>query len=144
MSNIKQLSILTGLLMTGLVFGDAKSKPSAGPMKVEEPSDSGIRNRDVKNVKISKEQRALARGLTAEQKQAFRDRKEKMQEMIALITEKRQALQAAKPDERAALARELHSLILEKEPAGMDITGQARVKSDKPAAKPPSKWSHSR
>ena len=103
MSNIKQLSILTGLLMTGLVFGDAKSKPAAGPMKAEEPSDSGVRNREVKSAKISKAQHTPALGLTAEQKQAFRERKEKMQDMIALITEKRRALQAAKPDERAAL-----------------------------------------
>jgi hypothetical protein len=125
MKMTKRTTLLAGLVSLGMAFGDPKiktavkpdmkAKPAAGQMQVEEPSLAAVPAPE-RDAKISKAQRNRARGLTAEQKQAFRERKEKMQEMITLITEKRRALQAAKPEERAALARELHSLILEKDP----------------------------
>jgi len=116
-----------------------KAKPSAGQMQVEEPSVGASANPPIlHSAKISKEQRAPARGLSADQKQAFHDRKEKMQRMITLITEKRRALQAAKPEERAALALELHRMILDRDPDGLTVTGQARVSGpDKSSAANP-------
>lgn len=149
MKMAKHMTVLAGLLAVGAAFGDAKAKTkpeakakaSAGQMQVEEPSvGTPAAPAIVHSAKISKEQRAPARGLSAEQKQAFRDRKEKMQQMITLITEKRRALQAAKPEERAALARELHSMILERDPEGLALTGQARVAApspEKPAVNAP-------
>jgi len=89
------------------------SAPGPGRMQVEEPAAAA---RDT-NAQTSKAwQKSHAKGLTDAQKAAFRERKEKMEGMVALIKAKRKALQDAKPEERAALARELHSLILEKDP----------------------------
>ncbi len=82
----------------------------AGPMQVEEPISAPSLNDKITDPHIR------AKGLSERQKEAFRKRKEKMQEMMALIKAKRSALQNAKPEERAALARELHNLILEKNP----------------------------
>jgi hypothetical protein len=103
-----------------------KQKSSAGPMQVDQPS---VKSSPTRTTKALKAKRAPARGLTAEQKLAFRVRKEKMQSMIALINEKRRAMEAAKPNERAALARELHSMILEREPTSGSINTHARVSS---------------
>ncbi|MEO6094681.1 MAG: hypothetical protein ABIW76_03030 [Fibrobacteria bacterium] len=84
----------------------------SGRMQVEEPKaavpmGAAEESRDWQN--------HHARGLTEAQKQAFRGRKEKMEGMIAVIKEKRKALRDAKPEERAMIARELHSFILEKD-----------------------------
>lgn len=90
-----------------------ESAPGPGRMQVEEPTTAA---RDT-NAQTSKAwQKSHAKGLTDAQKAAFRERKEKMEGMVSLIKAKRKALQDAKPEERAALARELHSLILEKDP----------------------------
>jgi hypothetical protein len=90
----------------------AKS-PVSGRMQVEEPKSAA----PMSPARESKAwQKNHSRGLTDAQKNAFRERKESMESMIAVIKEKRKALRDAKPEERAALARELHSLILEKDP----------------------------
>lgn len=68
-----------------------------------------------------------AKGLTEEQKQAFRDRKDRMQNMMALIKEKRMAMRDAEPERRAALAKELHNLILEEEGQGQAASSAART-----------------
>ena len=103
--------------------------PGPGRMQVEEPKPAA----PVATARESKAwQKNHARGLTEAQKQAFRDRKEKMETMIAVIKEKRKAMAAAKPEERAAIARELHSLILEKDPA-VTAEATARMGAD-PAA----------
>jgi hypothetical protein len=92
---------------------NASARPGSGRMQVEEPKAAV----SIGTAKESRNwQKNHARGLTEVQKQAFRERKEKMEGMIAVIKEKRKALRDAKPEERAVLARELHSLILEKDP----------------------------
>ncbi len=130
-----RMMAMMGVMAIGFTFGDtvkrgghvkvtSKIKASKAPMKVEEPSEKAISSHSAKNVKL---ERNRVRGLSSEQKKAFRERKEKMQQMVTVITEKRRALQAAKPEERAALARELHSLILERDPEGLGASGTARV-----------------
>jgi hypothetical protein len=90
----------------------ASTRAGSGRMQVEEPKASV----SMGTAKESRNwQKTHARGLTEVQKQAFRERKEKMEGLIAVIKEKRKALRDAKPEERAVLARELHSLILEKD-----------------------------
>lgn len=102
--------------------------PGPGRMQVEEPG-SNSPDRDANASKAW--QKTHSKGLTDEQKTAFRERKEKMEGMIALIKAKRKALQDAKPEERAALARELHSLILEKDPdASSSMAAAASVRGD--------------
>lgn len=108
----------------------AEAMPGSGRMQVEEPATS-----DQPGANASKAwQKSHPKGLTDAQKTAFRERKEKMEGMIALIKAKRQALRDAKPEERAAIARELHVLILEKDgETGAVTTAAARVE-DKSAA----------
>jgi len=106
------------------------SMPGPGRMQVEEPASAA---RDT-NAQTSKAWRkSHAKGLTDAQKAAFRERKEKMEGMVSLIKAKRKALQDAKPEERAALARELHSLILEKDPdpSAVAAATAARVEDNK-------------
>src|SRR5690606_35930539 len=67
-----------------------------------------------------------SQGLTQEQKRAFRERKDQMQEMMALIKEKRMAMRDAEPGKRAVLARELHNLILEEGDYGNQASAAAR------------------
>jgi hypothetical protein len=110
----------------------ADSAPGPGRMQVEEPASAA----SAPDAKASKAwQKSHAKGLTEAQKAAFRERKEKMEGLIALIKAKRKALRDAKPEERAALARELHSLILEKDPDPSDLAAAARVE-DKVAPAP--------
>ena len=101
--------------------------PGPGRMQVEEPA-STTANPDQRDSKAW--QKSHAKGLTEEQKAAFRERKDKMEGMIALIKAKRKALQEAKPEERAALARELHSLILEKDSDPSEVASAASVRTD--------------
>ncbi|GEM_PF-5178870 len=117
---------------------NVKAAPGPGRMQVEEPKSSA----PMGSAKESKAwQKNHARGLTEDQKKAFRERKEKMEAMITVIKEKRKAMRDAKPEERAALARELHSLILEKDPAAgtgtTGVTAAARVAPEKPAVAAP-------
>jgi hypothetical protein len=101
--------------------------PGPGRMQVEEPA-SAAANTDQRDSKAW--QKSHAKGLTEAQKAAFRERKDKMEGMIALIKAKRKALQEAKPQERAALARELHSLILEKDSDPSEVASAASVRID--------------
>ena len=116
----------------------ATVKAAAGKMQVEEPK-AGAPINDARESKAW--QKTHAKGLTDEQKAAFRDRKVGMEAMITVIKAKRKALHDAKPEDRAALARELHSLILEKDGEGTaSVTAAARVegkaKEEKPAIAP--------
>ena len=134
------LAVIAGLLSIGIALADEKSKPVApkkivvktnsravtGPMRVDEPSNNPAKKTEFK---ISKAQRERLRDLTFEQKLAFRLHQEKMQAMIGVITEKRRILQAAKPRERAALAMELHTFILDRESGGRSAAVPARVSS---------------
>jgi hypothetical protein len=107
------------------------SAPGPGRMQVEEPA-AAASNPDARDSKAW--QKIHAKGLTDAQKAAFRERKEKMEGMIALIKAKRKALQDAKPQERAALARELHSLILEKDTDPSEVASAASVRSEENGA----------
>ncbi len=103
----------------------AKASPVSGKMQVDEPKASV----PMASAKSSKAwQKSHAKGLTDSQKAAFKERKESMTAMIAVIQAKRKAMHDAKPEDRAALARELHSLILEKDGEGTtSVTAAARV-----------------
>jgi hypothetical protein len=101
------------------------SAPGPGRMQVEEPSTAAS-DPDARDSKAW--QKSHAKGLTDAQKAAFRERKEKMEGMIALIKAKRKALRDAKPGERAALARELHSLILEKDSDPSQVASAAALR----------------
>lgn len=103
------------------------SAPGPGRMQVEEPASASTKT-DGRDSKAW--QKSHAKGLTDAQKAAFRERKEKMEGMIALIKAKRKALQDAKPQERAALARELHSLILEKDSDPSEVASAASVRAE--------------
>jgi hypothetical protein len=112
--------------------------PGPGRMQVDEPASAND-NPDQRDSKAW--QKSHAKGLTEEQRAAFRERKDKMEGMIALIKAKRKALQEAKPEERAALARELHSLILEKDSDPSDVASAASVRNDDNGGSPASSTS---
>jgi hypothetical protein len=115
-----------------------KVQADPGRMQVEEPDASSFRKTPAPAgaARESKAwQKSHARGgLTEAQKQAFRERKEKMEGWITVIKEKRKALAAAKPEERAAIARELHTLMLEKDPGNAPVGVAARVSADNASA----------
>jgi hypothetical protein len=132
----KALSI-AGLVFLGIAHaappdtaaGTSKVRPSPARMQVEEPkaSPAGTASKGQPKAKQS----ARARALTESQKQAFRERKEKMEGMIAVIKQKREAMAMAKPEERAAIAHELHNLMLEKDPGAENpMATAARVAGD--------------
>jgi hypothetical protein len=104
-----------------------KTTSGSGKMQVEEPELSA----PLKSARESKAwQKSHSRGLTEAQKAAFRERKEKMEGLITLIKEKRKALAAAKPEDRAAIARELHTLMLDKDPGpGFNATARTAQES---------------
>src|SRR4051794_24937694 len=72
------------------------SAPGPGRMQVEEPATAAARDTNAQSSKAW--QKSHAKGLTDEQKAAFRERKEKMEGMVSLIKAKRKALQDAKPE----------------------------------------------
>jgi hypothetical protein len=114
-----------------------KERAVPGRMQVEEPDAAAFPKAPASAARESKAwQKSHARGgLTEAQKQAFRERKEKMEGWIAVIKEKRRALAAAKPEERAAIARELHALMLEKDPGNVPAAGvAARLSTDNSAS----------
>ncbi|MDQ3000659.1 MAG: hypothetical protein M3Y08_05305 [Fibrobacterota bacterium] len=107
-----------------------KAAPGPGRMQVDEPKTAAPMGMARESKAWQKKN--AARGLTDKQKQAFRERKQKMEGMIAVIKEKRLAMRDAKPEERAALARELHNLILEKDgkDGGTSMGATARVSKE--------------
>ncbi len=111
---------------TNKIAVKTSSRAAAGPMRVDEPSNKPVQKSEFK---ISKAQRERLQDLSFEQKLAFRLHQEKMQAMINVITEKRRLLQAAKPRERATLAIELHTFILDRETGSRGPVVPARVSS---------------
>lgn len=106
-------------------------KPAPAAMAVDEPAPAA----EPTPASESKAwQRKHSRGLTEEQKAAFRDRKAKMESLIAVIQAKRKAMRDAKPEERAAIARELHTLMLENAGDQGNTGVTARVKPDDASA----------
>lgn len=82
--------------------------PGSGRMQVEEPKSAAPMSPGRESKAWQKNH---SRGLTDAQKKAFRERKENMEGMIAVIKEKRKALRDAKPEERAALALDRKSVV---------------------------------
>lgn len=108
-------TLSTGLLAAGLVLaGAAPSLAGPGPMQVEEPS----LNQAAPPIQPEKDKASWknkkSATLTPEQQAALKNRRETMKDMLTLIQQKRRALLEARPEDREALARELHNLILEK------------------------------
>jgi hypothetical protein len=111
-----------------------KARPAPLRMQVEEPKSAAPAGAARENQTKAK-QSIRTRALSESQKQAFRERKEKMESLIAVIKEKREAMAAAKPEERAAIAHELHSIMLETDPAADNtLASPARIGGDAPAA----------
>jgi hypothetical protein len=110
----------------------SEAAPGPGRMQVEEPAAAAQPGASASKAW----QKSHSKGLTEAQKTAFRERKEKMEGMITLIKAKRQALRDAKPEERAAIARELHVLILEKDGETGSVTTAAARVEEKASADP--------
>jgi uncharacterized coiled-coil protein SlyX len=101
------------MLAAGLSFGQSAA---GGTMQVEEPSLSQSSPPiNPERESMSWQAKTRPHALTEEQKSAMRDRRERMKAMVAELKQKRKAMDDATPEEKAALARELHSFILEKE-----------------------------
>jgi hypothetical protein len=85
-----------------------------GSMRVEEPSANAARPpiEPERDKQAWKSKRGAS--LTDEQKASLKARQETMKDMMLLIQQKRRAIRAARPEEREALALELHNLILER------------------------------
>src|SRR5262245_30504007 len=100
-------------LACGLSWGGGDDGTTSSDMQVEEPGLARVAPPILPDQE-HKDWKANPDGLTQAQKDALKERQDRMKQMISLIQEKRKAIQAAKPEDKAALARELHSLILEK------------------------------
>lgn len=126
----------TRLVIAGMaLFGATAVHASPGPMQVEEPALIGPKppiqpEKDQDSWKAKK-----SASLTAAQKAALKARQERMDDMVALIRQKRRAIKEAKPEDRQALANELHSLIIEKSNAVE--RGRARSQGRKDASREP-------
>lgn len=107
------------LLGAGFALSVATTASAApGSMRVEEPSANAARPpiEPEKDKQAWKSKRGA--NLTDEQKAALKARQETMKDMMLLIQQKRRAIRAARPEEREALALELHNLILESSEIG--------------------------
>lgn len=103
------------LLGAGLALSAAMSAVAApGSMRVEEPSANAARPpiEPEKDKQAWRSKRGAS--LTDEQKASLKARQETMKDMMLLIQQKRRAIRAARPEDREALALELHNLILER------------------------------
>lgn len=106
-----------------------------GPMQVEEPELKGPKPpiQPEKDQASWKDKKSAS--LTPAQKQALQVRQETMKDMVALIKQKRRALKDARPEDREALALELHNLILEKSQIANSGRSRAERKETKAANK---------
>jgi hypothetical protein len=122
------------LLGTALALG-LPVAAGPGPMQVEEPVSKAAQP----PIQPEKDQAGWKAGksasLTASQKAALKARQETMKDMVALIQQKRRAIKEARPEERQALALELHNLILEQTQAADRGRGKSRKDSQR-AGKP--------
>lgn len=123
------------LLVTAavLALGGTQSLAGPVPMQVEEPKTVGAQppiqpEKDQAGWKSRKNA-----SLTASQKAALKARQDTMKDMMAMIQQKRRAIREAHPEQRQALAQELHELILE-QTQGADRTRSRSA--DRKAAKP--------
>ncbi len=114
MNAARTRSIAARLFAAGLLLWASTALAGPGPMQVEEPG-LGRSNPPIEPEKDQaawKERKSAS--LTPEQKAALKNRQQTMRDMMLLIQQKRRALREARPEDRQALARELHNLILEK------------------------------
>lgn len=115
MMKVKWMVNAAWLLAAGTgLFGASSAIAGPGSMQVEEPSMDGPKP----PIQPEKDQASWKNkrngGLTDAQKDALKARQERMDDMVALIRQKRRAIREARPEQRQALALELHNLILEK------------------------------
>lgn len=109
----KPIPFAAALLGAVLAFCGTPAVAGPGPMQVEEPETEAIQppiqpDKDGEGWKSRKNAT-----LTAAQQAALETRQETMKDMMALIQQKRLAIREARPEDRQALAQELHALILE-------------------------------
>jgi hypothetical protein len=103
-------------------------------MQVEEPDAQSVQppiqpEKDQEGWKARKKA-----SLTASQKAALRTRQETMKDMMALIQQKRLAIREARPEDRQALAQELHAIILEQSQGADRSRGRAAARKAAKAA----------
>lgn len=115
MMTVKWMVKAAWLLAAGTwLLGASTAIARPGPMQVEEPAMNGPKP----PIQPEKDQASWkskrSGGLTAAQQEALKARQERMEDMVALIRQKRRAIREARPEQRQALALELHNLILEK------------------------------
>jgi hypothetical protein len=115
------------LLGAGLALSATTAAVAApGSMRVEEPAANAVRPpiEPEKDKQAWKSKRGAS--LTDEQKAALKARQETMKDMMLLIQQKRRAIRAARPEDREALALELHNMILERS----EIAGRNRGRNE--------------
>lgn len=120
-----------------VVLAPTSPRAAPGSMQVEEPVLGGPKP----PVQPEIDQKAWTSkpqaDLTDEQQASLKARQETMKDMVALIQKKRLAIRDARPEQREALALELHNLILEKGQAehgsGQDVHLEVREARDKAA-----------
>lgn len=125
----RHLTVLASTALIASVSAIAPAYAGPGPMQVEEPAVRGAQP----PIQPEKEQASWkARkkaGLTPDQQASLKARQQTMKDMMVLIQQKRRALQEARPEDRQALAAELHGLIIEKGLAS-DRVNRAPVRTD--------------
>lgn len=125
-------SIMTAALLLGaaLALGGTSSMAGPGPMQVEEPDAQAAQppiqpDQDREGWKSRKNAT-----LTASQQAALKSRQQTMKDMMALIQQKRLAIRDARPEDRQALAQELHHLILEQAQGAERTQGRTASRPD--------------
>jgi hypothetical protein len=120
---IATLALATGLAGRASATGAGKAAPAAAPggaMQVEEPASGEVPPINPERESLSWQGKLANHGLTQQQRNAMRERQERMKELIAALKEKREAMQGATEDEKAELARQLRSFMLDKEEGDAD------------------------
>lgn len=126
------------LAAAGILCSASPAVAGPGPMQVEEPELKGPKPpiQPEKDQASWKDKRSAS--LTPTQKAAHQARQETMKDMVALIKQKRRALKDARPEDREALALELHNLILEKSQIANSGRSRAERRGSKAVSKPSS------
>lgn len=126
------------LLVAGMaLFGVASAFAVPGPMQVEEPALDAPKP-PIQPERDQESWTARSSGLTDDQREALKARQERMDDMVALIRQKRRAIKEARPQDREALAQELHNLILEKSQGGQRTAERDESRLD--SSKDPVAW----
>jgi len=96
-----------------VALGVIPSEASPGPMQVEEPAAQAAQPPIQPDQEMEGWMTSRNATLSASQQAALKARQDTMKDMMALIQQKRRAIREARPEDRQALAQELHQIILD-------------------------------